>query len=471
MKAKQLTKRHEDFEEMLERWEFLNLAYKGGDAYRKAGYLERHPREQKKKYLRRLKQAIYVNYSAPVIDIYISYLFKETIAREFGVLAGNKNLDDFMEDCDFNGTDFSAWMRETARMASITGLVGMVLDKPATSFTTKAEEVAAGVRPYLVRYSPEHIINFEFVRKNGRPVLSKLVLHEEMVEDTYGAEIAGLELYRVWTREDWKLYGVEDKKNNGNTDAKLIDQGVNTLGEIPFVMLANRKTSSLFIGNSDINDIADINRRIFYIDSDAHEIIENTAFPMLQGPREQTVGSNEAEIEVGSGNVLEFDPRNPAAKWEWMEPPHSSLREIREWRHALVDDIRALARTGGTDAQSTKVQSGVSLEITFQQLNSILAEKGEGCENAETGIFRFFAAWEEQVFDGEIDYPRKFGVRDVSNEIDNATKAKLLVNSKTFDAEVRKRVAKRVLGDTDPEVMKAINDEVKVPNMADVVNA
>ena len=62
-------------------------------------------------------------------------------------------------------------------------------------------------------------------------------------------------------------------------------------------------------------------------------------------------------------------------------------------------------------------------------------------------------------YEGEIDYPNNFDIRDYAGDLDFYTKAKLAgVKSETFNKEVDKLVAQAVVD--DEQVLNEINTQI-----------
>jgi hypothetical protein len=215
------------------------------------------------------------------------------------------------------------------------------------------------------------------------------------------------------------------------------------------------------VGISDLQDLADINKNIYYLCSDAKEIIENTAFPMLAVPYAK--GGGDEEKELGPRNILQFDPSEPDARPYWLEPPHSSLTEIREWVKQDIGEIHRIAKMGGVKAVEdfTAVKSGIALELEYQQLYAALSEKADNLEQAEMQVLDLWARWEGKEFDGVIDYPDDFSIKDLDRDLGNAIKAQSAqVDSITFKRELQKKIAGVVLPKLDETVSVRINDEI-----------
>lgn len=446
MRREELTATHPYYDTFTDEWRFFIRSYFGGKMYREGDYLLKHPFESLNNYTRRKETSYFYNYCGPVVDIFVSHLFRKDARRDFGSLNGDTLFLSFLKDADLEGNTFRHFMREAQRFASIYGRVSIVVDKPSLAASTRAEAEDEGIRPYLTLVTPENLLDWSYVRaSSGRTMLDMVKIREDA------------ETYRIWTREGWELWRA--LKETG--DAVLMDSGEHGLGEVPVVNLYNKQSGLRMIGISDINDIADINKNIYYLCSDAKEIIENTAFPMLAMP--YTRGSDKGEAEVGPHNILQFDPEQPNSKPYWLEAPHSSLTEIREWVRNDIAEIYRIAKMGGVRARedSSAARSGAALEIEDRQLYSALSEKADNIEQAETKVLDLWARWEGMSFDGLIDYPDDFSVRDLEGDLKAAMRAQSAqIDSATFKKELQKKIAFSVLPKLDEEKRARINEEI-----------
>ncbi|WKZ33669.1 MAG: hypothetical protein QY316_04510 [Thermodesulfobacteriota bacterium] len=445
MTHEELERTHPLYAGHIDEWLFYVRSYFGGRMYKTGDYLLQHPFESAANYARRKETSYYYNYCGPIIDIFVSHLFRKDALRDFGSLAGDRLFHMFLCDADLEGNTFKSFMREAQRFASVYGRVSIVVDKSQTLAVTRAEAEDFGIRPYIALVTPENLLDWSFIRLpySGRPVLDSVKIKE--APDTY----------RIWNREGWELWQAAEG------EAALLDAGWHGLGEVPLVNLYNKQSGTRMAGVSDIQDIADINRNIYYLCSDAREIIENTAFPMLAVPYSR---GESGERELGPRNILQFDPAEPNSRPYWLEAPHSSLSEIREWVRHDIEEIYRIAKLGGVKSAEDygSVRSGVALELEYQQLYSTLSEKADNIEQAETRVLELWAKWEGRKFDGHIDYPDDFSVRDLDRELQNALKAQTaLVGSETFMRELQKRIAHSVLPKAGEDVMSRIYEEIE----------
>ncbi|MDO8426176.1 MAG: phage portal protein [Deltaproteobacteria bacterium] len=450
MTREELASTHPLYAEFIDEWRFYIRSYFGGKMYREGDYLLQHPFESSANYRRRKAISYYYNYCGPVVDIFVSHLFRKDAQRNFGSLAIDPLFNGFLKDADLDGNSFRHFMREAQRFASIYGRVSIIVDKPRALASTKAEAEEAGIRPYVTLVTPENLLDWSYARMpfSGRPALDSVKIKES--EDTC----------RVWTRDGWELW-----RSKRDSEASLIDSGWHGLNEVPMVNLYNKQSGIRMAGISDIQDIADINKNIYYLCSDAKEIIENTAFPMLAIPFSK--GEGMEEREVGPRNILQFDPAEPNSKPYWLEAPHSSLTEIREWVRHDITEIYRIAKMGGIKAteDSGRVRSGAALELEYQQLYSTLSEKADNIEQAEAQVLKLWAKWEGKNFDGVIDYPDDFSLKDIDRDLKNAIQAQSArVDSVTFKKELQKKIALSVLPKLDEETKARISGEIAGSN-------
>ena len=447
MTRKDLESTHPDYGAFIREWRFFIRSYFGGKEYKDGNYLLQHPFESAVNYNRRREISYYYNYCAPIVDIFVSHLFRQKAKRDFGTLAKDPLFAAFLKDADLEGASFRQFMHEAARLASIYGRVSIIVDRPKLYAETVAEAESFDIRPYLTIVTPENLLDWSEKRDaTGKPALEEVKISE------------GDDTYRVWNREGWKLWGIDSESG----DVKLIDSGEHALGVIPMVTLYNKRSGRNMLGISDIQDIADINKNIYYLCSDAKEIIENTAFPMLALPYEK--GVRDEERHIGPRNILQFDPSEPNSKPYWLEAPHSSLTEIREWVKQDINEIHRIAKMGGVKATEDFAQSrsGVAIELEYQQLHAVLSEKGDNLEEAETRLLELWALWQGKSFDGCIDYPDDFSVRDLDRDLERAIKAvSIEIASPTFKSELEKKIVGSALPKLNDEVRARIDSEIE----------
>jgi len=76
-----------------------------------------------------------------------------------------------------------------------------------------------------------------------------------------------------------------------------------------------------------------------------------------------------------------------------------------------------MSHMGGIRSIESRRLSGVALATEFQLLNARLAEKADNLEHAEEQIWRIYAAWQDNVWTGVVDYPDSFNIQDKYNDM------------------------------------------------------
>ena len=445
-----LLSRHDKYKENIDEWTFLLACYNGAEAMRKAGLLYRNERESSENHDRRQKELYAFNYSKSVIDLFNFYQFKSPIRRQLGSLGNLSDWEDFEKDCDREGNNLDNFMMDQSKFADIMGHVGLLVDRPRGDFTTAAD--AAGNWPYLCSYMPQNILDWRFERDSrGRRILVFLKLMDE--EDKY----------RIWYQNHWEVWELGKDDSTGTEAAILIDHGENPIGEIPFTWLYCDKSTEKEIGKSDISDIARIDASIMRNLSQAEEIINYSAFPMMRKPFKEP---GQESDDVGVTAVLGFDPEHPESKPDWLNSECSGpLDAIIKFIMKKIEEIYRASNAGGMAATEIQGQakSGVALKTEFQLLNGKLIKKSENVVKAERSLIYFWCAWigQAQMWDDvKVERPRTFEIEDLATDLNNVMTAQTIVLSSTFNSELQKMVVRMMLQTADDETLAAIDDEI-----------
>lgn len=405
--ANKLTSGNQIYNSYREQWKYLLESYIGGDEYRSAGHLTRYQLETEGEYWARLKTTPLDNHCASVISVYNSFMFRETPERDFGSMANDPALDSFLRDADLDGRSLDSFMKDVSTWASVFGHAWIVMAKPNVGAQTRADEIAVGVRPYVSLLTPLTVLDWSWSRDiSGRYTLS----YFRYIEDINGDVLT----IKEWTN-DFVRTAVVDSENE-----KIIEDSVevNQLGKIPAVVAYNGRSIVRGIGVSDISDIADAQKLIYNMMSEVEQSIRLDSHPSL-------VKTPETQAGIGAGSLIHM-PENldPGLKPYILEFSGASVDKILNSIKYLVESIDKMANTGAVRATQTRTMSGVAMETEFQLLNARLSEKADNLELAEEQMWRLWADYQGYVWDGSIDYPGSFNIRDTGNEISQLQSAK-----------------------------------------------
>jgi hypothetical protein len=404
-------------------WKYLLESYVGGSEYRDAGHLTRYQLETDAEYAARLRSTPLDNHCQSVISVYNSFLFREEPKREFGSIEYIPELQDFLNDADFDGRSLDAFMKDVSTWTSVFGHAWVVVAKPNIGAVTRAEELAQGIRPYVNLLIPLTVLDWRWARQpSGRYELE----YFKYLEDVNG----DVRTVKEWTKDTVKTSIVD--VNQG----LILDQfeEANGLGMIPAVICYNGRSTVRGIGVSDISDIADAQKFIYNATSEVEQSIRLDSHPSL-------VKTPETQAGIGAGSLIHM-PENldPGLKPYLLEFSGASVDSIYTSIKHTIESIDKMANTGAVRATESRTLSGVAMETEFQLLNARLSEKADNIELAEEHLWTIWCRYMGYVWNGMVDYPGSFNMRDTSAEVDRLVKAKSAA--------------------TDPRVLQVIDHEL-----------
>ena len=229
-----------------------------------------------------------------------------------------------------------------------------------------------------------------------------------------------------------------------NEEPRVIDTAINQIGKIPAVILYNSKSHKRGIGQSDLTDIADLQKAIYNEYSEIEQLIRLTNHPSL-------VKTPSVNASAGAGAVIEMPEEiEPNLKPYLLQPSGQNLTSIMDSIKHKVDAINRIAHTGAIRTTKTQVSSGIALQTEFELLNARLSEKADNLEIAEESLFRLYAQFQNTEFDGEIVYPDSFNIRDYATDLQFYSMAKSMnLQSPTFNKEIDKEIVRSVIDDDE----------------------
>ena len=152
------------------------------------------------------------------------------------------------------------------------------------------------------------------------------------------------------------------------------------------------------------------------------------------------------------------DEIEPNLKPYLLQPSGANLNAIMDSIQHKVEAINRIAHTGAIRTTKQQVSSGIALQTQFELLNARLSEKADNLEIAEEQIFRLYALFQNVNYDGEINYPDSFNIRDYATDLQFFSMAKAMnLQSPTFNKEVDKEIV-RALIDDDEKLTQAFDE-------------
>ena len=443
-KRDQILLRHELYDNYAGRWEYYIRSFLGGEEYKGGRYLQEYNLELENEFEKRLQFTPLDNHCRNIVHIYSSFLFRVLPTRKLESLNDDPATQMFLDDADLEGRSFDALMREVQHYASVYGHCWLLLDKPNSNARTRAEELQQEIRPYMNIYTPENVMDWEWDRAaSGKYYLKYLKIREFRSREK--------DVYRLWYLD--RIDTVELQRMGAKAPV-LIDSVPNPLNSIPAVCLYNQRSHDRGVGVSDLTDVADLQRAIYNELSEIEQLIRLSNHPSL-------VKTRDVDASAGAGAIIELpDNVDPALKPYILQPSGQNLDSVLKTIQTKIDAINRLTHVGAVRSTSERTVSGVALRTEFQLLNARLSEKAKLMELAEEQIWRYFARWQNKVFDGAIYYPESFDLRDWATDLEVLQQAKASnIKSDTFIKELDKQIARTVVD--DDEALSKIDEEIE----------
>lgn len=213
----------------------------GSQAMRAAGekYLPRQPREDTEDWRYRLDTATLYPAFERTVEILAAKPFTKPLQP--GKDTPERMLP-WLESVDVvgrKGRNLHSFAASICQDAIAYGFAGILVDYPkAGNLKTKAEEIAAGVRPYFVQIKVENILGWLPHDANSVDELTQLRLLEcaSVPDGEYNTK--QIEQVRVLGRGTWQTWRKSDK---GEKKWELYGEGTTTLKTIPFVPVYGKR--------------------------------------------------------------------------------------------------------------------------------------------------------------------------------------------------------------------------------------
>jgi hypothetical protein len=216
----------QDVEIRLPQWQQVDDCVHGEGAVklRKERYLpipetNTDPAKNAKSYAKYLARAVFY----PVTGRTLSGLVGQVYSKPIQVDVPS-SLEILVTDIDGAGTTLEQQSKRTLGNVLKKGRAGLLSDFPridSNTATTKADVDSGRIRPKIITYQPEQIINWREMGVGGETVLSLLVLHEMKITEDDGYEFETEPRWRVYELDDnggvfvtvWKLAKKGDKRD------------------------------------------------------------------------------------------------------------------------------------------------------------------------------------------------------------------------------------------------------------------
>lgn len=371
------------------------------------------------------------NYKARLSTATLHPVFRRTVlvnaARPFSkspVIMADGIPEEWLHDVDRQGSTLPAFANSLLIDALAFGLCGVLVDyPPAVGVRTRADEIAAKVRPYFVKYTQDSILGW----KVEGIILSQLRLLEAVEVDDGEWATKTVEQVRVLTPGKWETY----RQNAADPNQwDLFESGVTTLNEIPFAFFYGARIA-FGHGHSPLLDMAFQNVEHYQSASDQRTILHVARVPILVA-----IGFGEQDITIGASSAVMSE--NADASLTYTEHTGAAIASGRQSLLDLEDRMRA---TGAElisirQAQTTATQinsEGESAKSTLQQIVEVFEESLEAC-------IKFMGDWIGNTIDVEVTLFKNFaGMPDADPQSLSTAEQAGVISKQTMFEEMQRR--------------------------------
>ncbi len=425
-------------------YRLLEDAYAGTGGFLDGGYLIPHVRETLDKYIRRKALSYYANYVKAVVNSLVNPIFRKDAVRNWeGKNSDSQMFSKFQVDVDRKGTNIKRFMKKALKKAKLHGVCFIVVDNVGEQPETMAGALEKRAFPYAYLVFPKQVKEYEC---NEDGVLISITY--ETYSRRFSGSASNITTRWTWTETTWKR----------EKEGKTVEQE-HSLGVVPVIPLFGVDADDgdmLPIG--ELLAIARINLTIFNLCSELRELLRNQAFSILCLPITEAIDyAGIEELKTGTDNALNFDGNGSPPVF--ITPSAEQAALLQNELSRLVEEIYRLASLSSVVGVQQKT-SGVAKQWDFENTNQSLSDMAENCQEAERKMAVLFEKWTGSQIGYSCIYPDDFGIVDVTEALDDVTKALDLNIGGVFDKEVKRRAVEVYLSDLPEERFDAVMDDI-----------
>jgi hypothetical protein len=387
---------------MAENWPVAEALLSGTPGMRKAGekLLPKWPNEDGDSYTQRLATATLFPAFGRTISVMSGKPFAKQITLGDDVPA---RIRTWTDDADLQGNSLHAFMSDVMTEVLGFGLGGVLVDYPTVgTIRTQAEETALGARPYLVFIQHSQILGWRSERKAGAVRLTQLRLAEsvEVNDGEFGTVVK--KRVRVLRPGSWEVW-----EENEKLEYSLIEGGVTTLDQIPFVPFYGKKRGFM-TGISPLIDVAYLNVKHWQSQSDQDTIMHVARVPVLAiigGAEPNADGTGGTKLTVGAASAVNL-PRDADMKYvehtgKAIEAGEESLEKLEN--QMILTGAELLVIKPGD--QKTATQSSNEADANKSDLQRLV----ENFEDSLDQVLQLMGKWVGEKAGGHASLFKDFG--------------------------------------------------------------
>jgi hypothetical protein len=475
---KLVDRRHPEYQDTLEHWDFLESCYRGGREWISKNIFTYH-KEGKKEFKKRKERAYRFPHSKEVISLVNKYVFKGTIERRDEL---PDHLKAFWGAATLMKRPISDLMDSISTWTSTFGRIWIVVDNNVPDgVRSVADQKQAGGRCYAYHIKPQQAYDFAYDADGELEwFLNGFFARDD--QDPLNSTGSTEEQFRLWTKGLTAVIKVTGKGRDRKATVVPEDITEHNLGVVPVFPADHLSTEDLYKAAGLIEDVAYMDRAVANYLSNLDVIIQDQTFSQLAIPYQGLLpseGSDDDDPEseelnhiqqMGTRRVFAYNAEGGTAP-NFISPDVKQAGMIVSTVTKIVGEIyhsigMAGERTKEDNAAGIDNSSGVAKAYDFEKLNAMLAAKARALQNVEKNLVRLVNAWnsslkELQETEDYVTYPQTFDVRNLADEMDNAQRLAVMNAPKKLRQAQMKRLAKKMFPQASEEELNAIVDDIE----------
>jgi hypothetical protein len=426
----------------------LNRSLSGSSAGENSSYLDRFPREDEQKYLRRIMVAHYLNYVRPTTNLMISYIVRKPHKRS--------NVPDEIADW-IERTGYGKDFRRRALATAVLGWFPMLVDMPPANPNALTNEQAGQLDPYTVMCLPCHLRDYQ-LDEQGNFVWAKMA-HVFTRREAWNSEPVKVTRYTIWTAKDFTVYECigDDEPGEART-------GTHPFGRVPLVSWRADTSVEDHVKADSVNaDIALEGRRLFNLVSELDEHIRGQVFALLVIPQSSPNGTS-GNVDLGTNNGLQISAEQKNLPF-FLAPPKEVAATLETRIEKSIIEMYRMRRVEYEKASGTE-SSAQSKQQNFEITNLSIVDLASSLAQAdrETLILvgRGLRLPEEKLQAIQCQPHQSYATEDLNVELEQVLQA-LTVRElgSRVRVEMLKRLAQQLIPNMDAETKAIVDSEIE----------
>lgn len=363
---------------------YINDVYNGTTTVLK--HLRKFELESDEEYKGRQSEAVLINYTKQTIQAMRNIIFRKPVDTE---LITNPSLQKILDTIDLENTlnDFARRVTVNAIRDGFTWILAENFSNG--NVRTRADELAMGIRPYLVLIPRANVVNWKEDGKGGY----EWVIIREYISTWTGFDEKIVEDYKVFYPDRVDVY----------REGKIVNSIETNLGRVPIVKVGKEDIP-------DTYDLAKLNVQHFNRSSEVNHYVRMASVPITityQMPMDEN-----GEVKLGTSNGLNFDAPRQEAGLEIVSLEAKNTSAI-EGRIAKIEE-QAL-NMAVNFATSSRVKTATQVDKEATQDESRLVYIADVVEDGLIHALQMLALYDPSLELSEDQYPQIN--RDYDNNI------------------------------------------------------